>query len=86
MRDLGAEVGIAAGGFEFQILAAARTREVIGARWDEIDEGRALWVIPGRRMKAGREHRVVLSKRAIAVLSAMRAKRRPPLSACLRPP
>ena len=75
MRDLGAEVGIAARGFEFQILTAARTGEVIGARWDEIDEGRALWVIPGCRMKAGREHRVALSNQAIAVLSAMRAKR-----------
>ncbi len=75
MRDLGAEVGVAARGFEFQILAAARTGEVIGARWDEIDEGRALWVIPGRRMKAGKGHRVALSGRAIAVLPAMRAKR-----------
>ena len=74
MRDLGAEVVVAARGFEFQILTAARTGEVIGACWDEIDEGRALWVIPGGRMKAGREHRVVLSKRAIAVLSAMRAE------------
>jgi len=75
MRDLGAEVGVAARGFEFQILTAARTGEVIGAYWDEIDEGRARWVIPGRRMKAGKEHRVALSERAIAVLSAMRAER-----------
>ena len=75
MRDLSAEVGVAARSFEFQILTAARTGEVIGARWDEIDEGRALWVIPGRRMKAGREHRVALSERAIAVLSAMRETR-----------
>ena len=55
MRDLAAEIGIAARGFEFQILTAARTGEVIGARWEEIDEGKALWVIPGSRMKAGRE-------------------------------
>ena len=75
MRDLSVEVAVAARGFEFQILTAARTGEVIGARWDEIDEGRAPWLIPGRRMKAGREHRVALSKRAIAVLSAMRAER-----------
>ena len=75
MRDLAAEVGIAARGFEFQILTAARTGEVIGARWEEIDESRALWVISGSRMKAGREHRVALSGRAIAVLSAMRAER-----------
>ena len=75
MCDLAAEVGIAARGFEFQILTAARTGEVIGARWDEVHEGRALWVIPGSRMKAGREHRVALSGRAIALLSAMRAER-----------
>ena len=75
MRNLGAEAGTAARGFEFQILTAGRTGEVIGARWEEIDESKALWLIPGSRMKAGREHRVALSRRAIAVLSAMRAER-----------
>ena len=75
LRIFAAEVGTAARGFEFQILTAARTGEVIGARWDEVGEGRALWVIPGSRMKAGREHRVALSGRAIAVRSTMRAER-----------
>ena len=52
----------------FQTLTAARPGEVRGARWEEIDEERALWTVPGSRMKAGREHRVPLSPAAVAVL------------------
>lgn len=54
--------------FEFLILTAARTAEVLGAVWSEIDENQALWTIPGERMKAGREHRVPLGSRAMDVL------------------
>ena len=54
--------------FEFLILTAARTSEVLGAEWREVDDAEALWVIPAKRMKAGREHRVPLSKRAVQVL------------------
>lgn len=54
--------------FEFLILTAARTGEVLGATWDEVDEARTLWTIPGVRMKAGREHRVPLSRRAADIL------------------
>lgn len=54
--------------FEFLILTAARTSEVLGAKWTEIDEAGALWVVPAARMKAGREHRVPLSSRAIELL------------------
>ncbi len=54
--------------FEFLILTAARTGEVLGARWDEIDEAEALWTVPSARMKAGREHRVPLSERALEIL------------------
>ena len=43
--------------FEFLILTAARTSEVLLARWSEIDLDAALWTIPGERMKANREHR-----------------------------
>ena len=54
--------------FEFLILTAARTSEVLGARWEEIDlEGRT-WTVPASRIKAGREHRVPLSSRCIALL------------------
>lgn len=55
--------------FEFLILTAARTGEVLDARWSEIDEAGALWTVPAARMKAGREHRVPLSARAGEVLA-----------------
>jgi integrase len=57
---------------EFTILTAARTGEAIGARRSEIDIGEKLWAIPPERMKAGREHRVPLSARALAILEEMR--------------
>jgi integrase len=63
--------GIAARALEFLILTAARSGEVLGATWAEVDlEGR-LWTVPGSRMKAGREHRVPLSDDAISVLAAL---------------
>ncbi|MCZ8106771.1 MAG: tyrosine-type recombinase/integrase [Burkholderiales bacterium] len=72
--------GSSAMALEFLILTAARTGEVLGAHWDEIDlEGR-LWTIPATRMKAGRAHRVPLSDRAIDILATMaevRAKDHP---------
>ncbi len=58
--------------FEFLILTAARTSEVLLARWSEIDLDAALWTIPGERMKANREHRVPISKRAIEILERAR--------------
>ena len=45
---------------EFMLLTAARTGEVVGARWDEIDMSSKVWTVPAERMKAGREHRVPL--------------------------
>ena len=54
--------------FEFLVLTAARSGEVRGAVWDEVDREGAVWTIPGARMKAGREHRVPLSNRALEVL------------------
>lgn len=58
--------------FEFLILTATRTNEVIGARWSEIDLKKATWTIPGMRMKAGRDHRVPLSDRAVNILTVAR--------------
>ncbi len=58
--------------FELLILTAARTGEVLGATWDEIDIAKALWTIPARRMKAGREHRVPLSPRCLEILARAR--------------
>jgi len=62
--------GIAAIGLEFLILTAARTGEVIGARWDEIEGD--IWTIPEGRMKAGVEHRVPLSQLSLQTMDRAR--------------
>ncbi|SRR6476469_5774438 len=67
--------GIAASALEFTILTAARTGETLGARWSEIDLLDKVWTVPAARMKAGRDHRVPLSARALAILGEMRALR-----------
>jgi integrase len=72
MTALRSQPGAAARALEFAILTAARTGEVIGARWGEIDFCEKLWTIPAVRMKAGREHRVPLSARAITILEEMK--------------
>ncbi len=64
--------GTAARALEFTILTAARTGETIGAKWAEIDMAEKVWIVPAERMKAGREHRVPLSPRAIAILQGMK--------------
>jgi integrase len=56
---------------EFLILTASRTGEVLGCRWNEIDRTKAIWVVPGSRMKAGRDHRVPLSSPALKILDRM---------------
>jgi integrase len=60
--------GMGASALRFAILTAARSGEVRGATWDEIDLDRAIWTIPASRTKGGREHRVPLSQAAIDVL------------------
>ena len=72
MPDLRQRDGIAARACEFAILTAARSGEVRLATWSEIDVNAGLWIIPGERMKAGREHRVPLSREALAVLETMK--------------
>ncbi len=67
--------GVAARALEFSILTAARTGEVLGARWAEINIAERLWTVPGQRMKAGKEHRVPLSDAAIAIVHQMQAIR-----------
>jgi integrase len=71
MAGLREKSGVAARALEFAIATAARTGEVIGARWGEIDQASKLWTIPGARMKAGREHRVPLSNAALAIIEKM---------------
>jgi integrase len=72
MVELRAREGIAAAMLQFAILCAARTGEVLGARWSEIDLKARVWTVPASRMKAGREHRVPLSAPAVAILEKMR--------------
>ena len=61
--------GVASLALEFAILTAARTGEIIGARWCEIDLLAKVWTVPAARMKGGREHRVPISADALAVLN-----------------
>jgi hypothetical protein len=71
MVKLCATDSVAARALEFTILTACRTGEVIGATAGEFDLNRALWTIPGSRMKAGKEHRVPLSEAAVAMLGVL---------------
>ncbi len=57
---------------EFAILTAARTGEVLKATWEEVDLANAIWTVPAARMKAGKEHRVPLSTRAVEILNEMK--------------
>lgn len=61
----------AARALEFLVLTAARTNEVLGCRWMEIDADKAVWIVPAARMKAGREHRVPLAPRALHIVSEL---------------
>jgi integrase len=69
MPALRSQAGVAAKALEFTILTAARSGEVLGATWGEIDLTAKTWTVPGARMKASREHRVPLSSAAVAVLN-----------------
>ena len=71
MAALTKEAGVSALALRFAILTAARTSEVIGARWSEIDVEDAVWTVPAARMKAAREHRVPLPDGALDVLREM---------------
>ena len=68
LRERQATAAIA---LEFLILTAARSGEVLGARWDEFDLEGKVWVVPAARMKASCEHRVPLSRRALAILETL---------------
>jgi len=72
LTQLRARKAVAALALEFVILTAVRTGEAIGASWSEVDLDKAIWTIPASRMKAGKEHRVPLSPRALAILESVR--------------
>ncbi|WP_409565088.1 tyrosine-type recombinase/integrase [Methylobacterium sp. J-090] len=71
LADLRAREAMAARALEFAILTAARTGEVIGARWSELNLEAAEWTVPAERMKAGAEHRVPLSAPVLAILKGL---------------
>lgn len=69
LAELSGRQGVAARALAFTILTAARSGEVRGMLWSEIDRQRAIWTIPAARMKAGKEHTVPLSAAALALLA-----------------
>ncbi|QDY69802.1 tyrosine-type recombinase/integrase [Qingshengfaniella alkalisoli] len=69
--DLRGRIGTATRALEFVALTAARSGEVRGATWAEIDLDKAIWTIPADRMKMAREHRVPLTSEAVALLRAL---------------
>lgn len=73
VQTLRALNGVAPLGLEFALLTAARTGEVVAAKWDEIDLSNKIWTVPAERMKAGKEHRVPLCSRAMEILRTMKA-------------
>ncbi len=72
VAELRKQQGVAARCLEFALLTAARTVEVLGATWKEIDQRAGVWTIQGARMKGGDDHSVHLSRRALAILGQMR--------------
>jgi integrase len=72
IADLQKREALAALALEFVILTAARSGEALGATWDEVDMGKAIWTIPAGRMKAGKEHRVPLTPRAVEILETVK--------------
>lgn len=74
MRRLSEHPGVGSQALQFAILTATRSGEVRHATWEEFDLEGGVWTIPATRMKAGREHRVPLSRQAIALLKGMESQ------------
>jgi integrase len=72
VRAIRAREAMASLALEFVILTATRTSEVLKATWGEVDLDKAIWTIPAGRMKAGKEHRVPLSARAVEILEGVK--------------
>jgi integrase len=75
LEKLRADPGITSRALEVCILTAARTGEILGAKWTEIGWQEKVWTIPAPRMKAGREHRVPLSSSVMIVLESLSSSR-----------
>lgn len=85
MVELRKQEGVGARALECAILTAARSGEVRGMTWSEVDLKTGVWIVPGERMKAGKEHRVPLTEQALKVLAAMRGKEEPKPDAIVFP-
>jgi integrase len=77
MAKLKRSPGTAATALMLVILTAARSGEVFGMRWEEVDLDAKIWTVPGERMKMDKEHFVPLSDEAVAILRGQRATRPP---------
>ncbi len=75
MQRLREMEGVAPRALEFAILTAARSGEVFGLVWSELSLDERLWVVPGPRMKGGREHRVPLTGRTVKILQQLKRLR-----------
>jgi integrase len=73
VQTLRTKRGISPKALEFLIHTAARSGEILGAKWSEFDQTMNVWTIPAERMKAGREHRIPLNPRAQEILREMLA-------------
>ncbi|WP_100635916.1 tyrosine-type recombinase/integrase [Marinomonas sp. ef1] len=71
MKELSKRPGLSARALEFSILTVARSGEVRGATWNEIDLENKIWIVPAERMKARKEHRVPLSSGALKILDEL---------------
>ena len=71
MTVLRARESSAAQALELAILTATRSAEVLNAKWGEFDLAKKVWTIPAERMKAGHEHRIPLSPRAVTLLEGL---------------
>jgi integrase len=70
-QQLASNDSIVARALEFTVLTACRSGEVLQAKWNEIDLPKKLWTVPASRTKAGREHRVPLSRQAVDLLNGL---------------
>ena len=71
MAELRAKKSTAALALELCILTASRSGEVLNAKWEEFDLDKGIWTVPAIRMKAGHEHRIPLTKRAVQLLKSL---------------
>jgi integrase len=71
MAELRTRDSLSARALELTILCGTRTSETIGASWHEFDLAARTWIVPAERMKAGKEHKIPLSDRAVAILASL---------------